>query len=60
MFKYQCKECGIEKELRNATLVVVDGQVKTKEAKCKCGKYMQEIKKDFTGFPTIIRNEPKR
>ena len=32
-------------------------EVKTKEAKCKCGKYMNEIKKEFQGWPNIIRNE---
>jgi len=60
MFKYHCKPCNITKDLRNATLVVIEGKVRTKEAKCKCGEYMNEIKKDFDGWPTIIRNEPKR
>ena len=41
-----------------ATLKVVNGKVRTKEAKCECGEYMQEVAKDFNGFPSIIRTEP--
>lgn len=59
MFEYQCNGCNKKKKLRNATLVVLDGKVVTKEAKCKCGEYMQEVGKGFEGFPTVIRNEPK-
>ena len=58
-FEYQCNECNKKKKLRTATLVVLDGKVITKEAKCECGKYMQEVDKGFEGFPTVIRNEPK-
>lgn len=57
MLKYLCS-CGETKNLTKATLEVVEGKVRTKEAKCKCGKYMQEIEKDFNGFPNIIRTEP--
>jgi hypothetical protein len=59
MLKYQCNKCGETKDLMRATLEVVKGKVRTKEAKCKCGEYMQEIEKDFEGFTTnIIRTEP--
>ena len=56
MLKYKCK-CGKTKDLMKATLEVVDGKVRTKEALCKCGEYMQEIEKDFDGFPCLIRTE---
>lgn len=58
MFKYYCKNCKIEKKLEKATLQVVDGKVQTKEAQCDCGNYMQEIEKEFGGFPNLIRTEP--
>jgi hypothetical protein len=58
MLKYQCNNCGETKDLMRATLEVVKGKVRTKEAKCKCGEYMQEIEKDFDGFPCLIRTEP--
>ena len=40
MTKYKCK-CGKTKEISKATIVHVDGEWETKEALCKCGKYMQ-------------------
>ena len=49
MLKYICK-CGNKKELSKAILKVVDGSVRTAEAKCTCGKYMQEYAKNFRGF----------
>jgi|TARA_R100000479_G_scaffold157137_1_gene93823 hypothetical protein len=58
MFKYYCKICKTEKKLEKATLEIADGKVRTKEAKCKCGNYMQEVAKKFDGFPTLIRTEP--
>ena len=57
MLKYICNKCGETKDLMKATLEVVDGKVRTKEALCKCGEYMQEIEKDFDGFPCLIRTE---
>ena len=57
MLKYICKKCNETKDLMKATLEVVDNKVRTKEAKCKCGKYMQEVEKDFDGFPSLIRTE---
>lgn len=57
MLKYICK-CGNKKDLNKATLQVLEGKVQTKEAKCTCGKYMQEYSKEFGGFPNLIRTEP--
>jgi hypothetical protein len=58
MIKFVCK-CNEEiKELQKATLKVIDGKVRTVEAVCSCGKYMQEFEKDFNGFPNLIRTEP--
>ena len=58
MLKYQCNNCGETKDLMKATLEVGGGKIRTKQAKCKCGEYMQEIEKDFDGFPCLIRTEP--
>ena len=58
MIKFICNSCSNTKELTRATLKVIDGKVITKEALCECGEYMQEIEKDFTGFPNVIRTEP--
>lgn len=53
--KYKC-ECGESKELYKTTTIIKEGKVLTKEALCKCGKYMKT--KTTKGMPTIIRNEP--
>ena len=58
MMIYQCNKCYEQKILNKATLEIVDGKIRTREAKCKCGNYMQELKKDFDGFPCLIRTEP--
>ena len=58
MFIYYCKKCKIEKKIEKATLEIVEGKVRTREAKCNCGKYMVEAEKEFGGFPTLIRTEP--
>ena len=59
MFIYICKNCKKEKILKKATLEIVDSKVRTREAKCeKCNNYCVEVKKDFGGFPTLIRTEP--
>jgi hypothetical protein len=58
MLKYICNNCGETKDLMRATLEVVDEKIRTKQAKCECGEYMQEIEKDFDGFPCLIRTEP--
>lgn len=57
MLKYICNKCNLIKELTVATLIVVNDKVITKQAKCECGEYMQEVEKDFDGWPCIIRNE---
>ena len=41
-----------------ATIAVIDGKVRTKEALCECGEYMQEKEKNFDGFPNLIRTDP--
>ena len=56
--KFQCNSCGEKKDLMRATLKVIDGKVRTQEALCECGEYMQETEKDFNGFPNLIRTEP--
>tara|TARA_R100000734_G_C3235216_1_gene41783 strand:- start:31 stop:288 length:258 start_codon:yes stop_codon:yes gene_type:complete len=58
MIKFICKCCKEIKELQKATIKVIDGKVRTVEAVCSCGKYMQEIEKEFDGFPNLIRTEP--
>ena len=57
MIKFVCKCCKEIKELQKATLKIIDGKVRTVEAVCSCGKYMQEYEKDFNGFPSLIRTE---
>ena len=54
MTKYKCK-CGKTKELSKATIVFVDGDWETKEALCKCGKYMQS--EPLEGMPSLKRTE---
>jgi len=58
MIKFICECCKETKDLQKATIKVIDGKVRTVEAVCGCGKYMQEIEKDFDGFPNLIRTEP--
>ena len=58
MIKFICNTCGETKDLMRATLKEIDGKIRTVEALCKCGEYMQEIEKDFDGFPCLIRTEP--
>ena len=58
MIRFICNTCGEAKYLMRATLKVIDGKVRTVEALCKCGEYMQEEEKDFDGFPCLIRTEP--
>ena len=57
MIRFICNTCGEAKHLMRATLKVIDGKVRTVEALCKCGEYMQEEEKDFDGFPCLIRTE---
>lgn len=56
--KYQCDKCKKTKEIFNATICIIDNELKTKEAKCECGEYMKQIiDEEYKGFPTIVRNE---
>ena len=54
MTKYKCK-CGKTKELSTATIVHIDGEWETKEALCKCGKYMDS--EPLKGMPSLKRTE---
>lgn len=56
MLKYICNKCSNTKELQKATLEIVDNKIRTREALCKCGEYMQEVEKEF-GIPYLIRTE---
>jgi hypothetical protein len=58
MLKYICNVCGNTRQLSKATLEVIDGKVRTREALCQCGAYMQEVEKEFGGFPSLKRTEP--
>jgi len=56
MTKYICNKCGIEKELRKATLTLINGSWETKEGYClKCEIYMTSKPKE--GIPNLIRTE---
>ena len=59
MIKFICNNCGETKELQKATIKVIDGKARTQEAYCeKCNEWLQEVEKDFDGFPSLIRTEP--
>ena len=59
MIKFICNTCNETKDLMKATIKVIDGKVRTQEGYCeKCNEWMQEIEKDFDGFPSLIRTEP--
>ena len=59
MIKFQCNKCGKTKDLMKATLKEIDGKIVTVQALCEdCGEYMQELSKEFSGFPSVIRTEP--
>ena len=59
MIKYICNKCNDTLELAKATIKVIDGKVRTEQAYCqKCDEWLQEIEKDFNGFPSLIRTEP--
>ena len=57
MLNFKCKYCNKTKKLQKATLEIVDGKVRTREARCECGEYMQELSKEF-GVTYLIRTEP--
>ena len=54
MTLYKCN-CGKEKEIWNATVAYIDGEWQTKEALCKCGKYMDS--EPLEGIPSLKRTE---
>ena len=59
MLKYQCNKCEIQKELSRVVMKVIDGKVVNVGTECpNCNEYMQEVEKEFGGFPSIKRTEP--
>ena len=54
MALYKC-ECGKERELPKATIVLRDGKWVAKEGLCECGKYMDS--EPTEGIPTLKRTE---
>ena len=59
MLKFQCNKCDIKKELSKVIMKVINSKVCNIGSECpKCGEYMQEIEKDFGGFPNIKRTDP--
>ena len=55
MTLYKC-ECGKERELYKATIVLRDGKFVAKEGLCECGKYMDS--EPTEGMPNLKRTEP--
>ena len=59
MLKYQCNKCEIKKQLSKIVMKIIDNRVCHIGSECpQCGEYMQEIEKEFGGFPSIKRTEP--
>ena len=59
MLKYQCNKCEIQKEFSKVVMKVENGKVVNVGTECpKCNEYMQEIAKEFNGFPQLRRTEP--
>ena len=54
MTKYNC-QCGKEKDLAKATIVLRDKKWVAKEALCGCGLYMDSEPEE--GMPTLKRTE---
>ena len=55
MALYKC-ECGKERELPKATIVLREGKWVAKEGLCECGKYMDS--EPTEGMPNLKRTEP--
>jgi hypothetical protein len=55
MTLYTC-ECGKERELHKATIVLRDGKFVAKEGLCECGLYMDS--EPTEGMPNLKRTEP--
>jgi len=59
VIKFICNKCNDTLELAKATIKNIDGKWRTEQAYCKkCNEWMQELEKDFNGFPSLIRTEP--
>ena len=59
MIRFICNKCNDTLELIKATIKNIDGKWRTEQAYCKkCDEWMQELEKDFNGFPNLIRTEP--
>ena len=59
MLLYQCNKCEIQKQLTKVVMKVINGKICNIGSECpKCGEYMQEVEKEFRGFPNIKRTEP--
>ena len=59
MLKYQCNKCEIKKQLSKIVMKIIDNRVCHIGSECpQCGEYMQEVEKEFGGFPSIKRTEP--
>ena len=55
MTLYRCK-CGEQKEVKKATLILIDSEWVTKEALCSsCSKYMDS--EPLEGIPSLKRTE---
>ena len=54
MAKFKCKKCKSEKVFLKQTLVFIKGRFRVKEARCKCGNYMEDIEQ-YKGFGTSFK-----
>lgn len=54
MAKFRCEKCKLEKIILKQTLVFLDGEIRAKESKCKCGNYMKDLTK-YKGFGTSFQ-----
>ena len=58
MLLYQCNKCEIQIQLTKVVMKVIDGKICNIGSECpKCNEYMQEVDKEFGGFPNIKRTE---
>ena len=54
MAKFKCEKCKLEKIILKQTLIFLDGEIRVKESKCKCGNYMKDLTK-YKGFGTAFQ-----
>ena len=58
MLLFQCNKCEVQKQITKVIMKVIDGKICNIGSECpKCGEYMQEVEKEFGGFPNIKRTE---